>query len=248
MPVAPRFQSGCQVQVSCDGIGRGLEPALGGEQVDPAVAVDVARADAVAGGLRAEVVLLELEALAVGLLDDLVPDDDVDRVGQDVGDAVAGQVDSHGRLDGARHVDLVIGPGRAGLARVLDPADVLAEVRDGDEVGVAVAVDVERQRREVVVVRAHSRCTSRTWCGFQSGAWYQVSPQTMSSLPSLSTSKTPAASNSLWPLIVCCFHFGSPARTVPQEQASQQHEHRDRRCPCGSTDAVIMNRDLDGRV
>ena len=33
----------------------------------------------------AEVVLLELESLAVALLDDLVPDDHVDRVGQDVG-------------------------------------------------------------------------------------------------------------------------------------------------------------------
>ena len=44
-------------------VGRGLEPALGGEQVDPAVAVDVARADAVAGGRVAEVVLLEIEPL-----------------------------------------------------------------------------------------------------------------------------------------------------------------------------------------
>src|SRR5262249_26803536 len=37
----------------------------------------------------------------------------------------------------------------------------------------------------------------------------------MSSWPSLSTSKTPAASNSLRALIVCCFHFGSSARIGP---------------------------------
>src|SRR5579864_9047927 len=35
----------------------------------------------------------------------------------------------------------------------------------------------------------------------------------MSSLPSRSTSNTPAASNTLSALIVCCFHFGSPAWT-----------------------------------
>ena len=51
------------------GIGRGLEPALGSEQVDAAVAVDVARADAVTGGLGAEVVLLQLVPLAVALLE-----------------------------------------------------------------------------------------------------------------------------------------------------------------------------------
>src|SRR5262249_19253567 len=50
------------------------------------------------------------------------------------------------------------------------------------------------------------------WCGCHVGAWYQVSPETMSSWPLLSTSKTPAASNSLRPLIVCCFHLGSSAR------------------------------------
>ena len=95
------------------GIGRGLEPALGREQVDAAIAVDVPRADAVPGRLRAQVVLLEVETFAVALLDDLIPDDHVDRVGQNVRHAVARQVDHPGRLDVARHVDLVIGPGRA---------------------------------------------------------------------------------------------------------------------------------------
>ena len=65
MPVAPRCHSGCQVQVSLRGVGRCLEPALGGEQIDPAVAVNVARAHAVPRGRFAEVVLDEFEALAV---------------------------------------------------------------------------------------------------------------------------------------------------------------------------------------
>ena len=69
-----------------------------------------------------------------------------------------------------------------------------------------------------------TRWTSRTWYGFQSGAWYQVSPETMSSLPSLSTSKTPAASNSLWPLIVCCFHLGSSALTKRPPGAENRNE------------------------
>ena len=62
MPVAPSCQSGCQAHESVSRIGRGLEPALGREQVDAAVAVDVARADAVPGRRGAEVVLLELDA------------------------------------------------------------------------------------------------------------------------------------------------------------------------------------------
>ena len=122
MPVAPSCQSGCQAQVPCGRIGRGLEPALGREQVGAAVAVDVARADAVPGRLGAQVVLLELEPFAVALLDDLVPDDHVDRVGQDVGHAVARQVDHPGRLDVPRHVDLVIGPRRTRLSRGSRPS------------------------------------------------------------------------------------------------------------------------------
>ena len=58
------------------------------------------------------------------------------------------------------------------------------------------------------------RVTSRTLCGVQSGARYQVSPETMSSLPSLSTSKTPAASNALLALMACFFHVGSPPRAA----------------------------------
>ena len=49
-------------------------------------------------------------------------------------------------------VNLVIGPRLARLAGVLDPADVPREVAAGDEVGLAVAVDVHRQRGEVVVI------------------------------------------------------------------------------------------------
>ncbi len=158
MPVAPSCHSGCQAQVAVLArIGWGLEPAFGREQVDAAVAVDVARADAVSGRRGAEVVLLELVAFAVALLDDLVPDDHVDRVRQQVGHAVSREVDHPGRFDVARLIDLVIGPGRAGLSRVLDPAHALAEVGARHGVGMAVAVDVERQGREIVVVRAHPR-------------------------------------------------------------------------------------------
>src|SRR5690242_18380855 len=74
------------------------------------------------------------------------------------------------------------------------------------------------------------------WCGCHDGAWYQVSPETMSSRPSLSTSKTPAASNSLRPLIVCCFHLGSSARTdVAAAKATiVQAAKRARECVMGS--------------
>src|SRR5262249_52385246 len=132
--------------------GWGLEPTLGRQQVDPAVAVDVAGADAVAGGLLTEVVLLPARLRALRLQP--IPDHRVHRVGQDLGDPVAGQVDQDRGLTRARLVDRVVGPSRAGLAGVLDPADVPREVRAGDEVGLAVAVDVHGQGGEAVAVRA----------------------------------------------------------------------------------------------
>src|SRR5207249_8953410 len=107
-------------------VPRRLEPALEREEIDPAVAVDVAGADAVAGGGGAEVVLLPPGARAAVL--QLVPGDDVDGVGQHLGGAVAVQVHQPGGLARAGPVDLVIGPLPARHAGVLDPADVPAEV------------------------------------------------------------------------------------------------------------------------
>ena len=46
----------------------------------------------------------------------------------------------------------------------------------------------------------------------------------MSSLPSLSTSKTPAASNSLRPLIVCCFHRGSSALSGSRAESKSESD------------------------
>jgi hypothetical protein len=78
-------------------------------------------------------------------------------LGQHLGGAVAVEVDGPGGLAGARLVDGVIRPLLTRLAGVLDPADVLAEVGARHEVGLAVAVDVDGQRGEVVEVRADAR-------------------------------------------------------------------------------------------
>jgi hypothetical protein len=86
-------------------------------------------------------------------LAELVPDHDIHRVRQELGFPVAGQVDLDGGLARAGEVDLVIGPRLPLGPRVLDPSDVLAEVGAGDEVGLAVAVDVDRESREVIEVR-----------------------------------------------------------------------------------------------
>ncbi len=112
----------------------------------------------------AEVVLLELEALAVALLDDLVPDDHVDRVGQDVGHAVAGQVD-HPRPPRCCPAGRPRDRSRAcpTFPGFSTQPTFLTEIRACDEIGMAVAVDVERQGGEVVVVRADPLATSRTW-------------------------------------------------------------------------------------
>ena len=154
MPVAPSCQSGCQAQVPCAGSAGASNQPLGVSRSTRPSPLTSPEPTPWPAACDAQVVLLELEALAVALLDDLVPDDHVDRVGQDVRHAVARQVDHPGRLDVPGHVDLVIGPGRAGFPGVLDPADVLGEVGARDEIGVAVAVDVERQGREIVVVGA----------------------------------------------------------------------------------------------
>src|SRR5262249_56775921 len=98
-------------------VGGTFEPPLGREDIDPAVAVDVARADAVAGGRRAQVVLLP-----DGINSrpgELVPDDDVGGVRQDVEPAVAVYVDHRRRLARAGQVDLMIGPVLARRAGVL---------------------------------------------------------------------------------------------------------------------------------
>ena len=105
-------------------IGWRFKPALGCQQVGAAIAVDVARADAVSGRRGAKVVLLEVDAFAISLFHDLVPDHHVHRVGQDVGHAVSRQVDHPGRLDASRHPNFVIGPGCPDSSRVFDPAHV----------------------------------------------------------------------------------------------------------------------------
>ena len=109
------------------------------------------------GGFLPEVVFLELESLAVALLENFVPDDNVHGIGQEIRHAVAREVDHPGCLDVARAVDFVVGPGRACLPGVFNPADVLAKVRACEEVSISIAVHVKRQGGEIVVVRADTR-------------------------------------------------------------------------------------------
>src|SRR5438270_539753 len=64
----------------------------------------------------------------------------------------------------------------------------------------------------------------------------------MSGWPSWSTSKTPAASNSLRPLIVCCFHFGSSARIVPAAIAAIDQTARMDREPVMAHLPIVLGR------
>ena len=148
--MAPRFHSGCQVQVSALGsagpsnqplgVSRSTRPSpLTSPEPTPWPAAAVPKSCFFQTGF------------AAGLLE-LVPDDPGGHVGQDVGLAVAVQVHEDRGLAGAGQVDLVIGPFLPLGPGVLDPADVLGEVGARHEVGLAVAVDVDRQRGEVVVV------------------------------------------------------------------------------------------------
>jgi hypothetical protein len=96
--------------------------------------------------------------------------DDVDRIRQDFLLAVAGQVNHPGRLARSWKVDFVVGPERAGLSGVLDPPHIAAEVRAGDVIHQAVAVDVGRQGGETVEVRATLRDVSDLVRGLKVGA------------------------------------------------------------------------------
>ena len=121
MPVAPSCQSGCHAHEVAGRIRRGLEPALERKQVDAAVTVDISRANPVSGRRCAQVVLFELDPETPILLHHLVPDDHVDRVGQEIGHAVTREIDHPRCLDVSGDVDFVIHPGRAGFARDFRP-------------------------------------------------------------------------------------------------------------------------------
>ena len=102
------------------------------------------------GGFLAEVVLLP-GWLRAGFLK-FVPDDHVGRIRKNLGLAVAGEVDKFRRLAGSGKVDLVIGPILVRLARILNPAHILGEIGDRDEVGITVCVDVHRQGGEAIAI------------------------------------------------------------------------------------------------
>ena len=146
MPVAPRFHSGCQVQVSWDGSAGASNQPLGVSRSTRPSPLTSPEPTPWPAAWVPKSCFLMLESFAVGLLGDLVPGDGVDRVGQDVGDAVAGQVDGHGRLARARDVDLVVGPRVPPvLPGFSTQPTFLPKYDDGDVIGVAVAVDVERE-------------------------------------------------------------------------------------------------------
>ena len=153
MPVAPRSHSGCHVQVSfLDRSRRSLEPTLRGEEVDTPVAVDVARADAVADSLLAEVVRPP-DRLFAGRFQ-VIPDELIGHVRKHVGLAVAGEVRQNGTLARAGLADLMVRPRLVRLTRVLDPADVAREVADRDEIHESIAIHVHRQGGKAVHVRS----------------------------------------------------------------------------------------------
>ncbi len=132
-------------------------PAAGGDNVDSAIAVDVADADAVPCPFIAEVVLLPGDLRL--LLSQLIPDDHISGIGQEVELTVPVDVDQFAGLHVAGSVDFMLGPRLGRIApRVLDPADPLAEVIARHDIRTPIAVHVERRVRKVlVVVRVRGR-------------------------------------------------------------------------------------------
>ena len=131
-------------------VRRRLEPALGRDDVDAAVAVDVARADAVAEGFRADDVLHEAAVFM------LIPRGGRVRAAILRQDAVllaaVREVHQERELDEVALVDNVFLPRRAGLARILHPHQLVLEAVGGDDVHFAVAVHIQRQIRENIDV------------------------------------------------------------------------------------------------
>ena len=139
--------------VPCARIGRRLEPAARRQDVVALVAVDVARADAVAVGAIAD------DVRDPGLVLDFVPGlaravllrEDFLRL------AVVVEIDEQRELDVEAFVDRRL-PSRIVLARqpalagVAPPRHLLREPGDRHDVGIVVRVDVDHQVAEVVDV------------------------------------------------------------------------------------------------
>ena len=135
-------------------IRRRFHPTHAGDEIAAAVAVEIAKAQALAherlvvGGVFDELA----QAFARGVAFEFVPGHcPAGRIGNERRLAITGHVPQACRLDESR-IDQVFLPFAAGLAGVLVPEHLPAEEPARDDVGVAVAVDVQHQVGEVVEV------------------------------------------------------------------------------------------------
>ena len=92
--------------------------------------------------------------------------------------------------------------GPTGFAGILQPDDLPRKVRDLYDIGVTVAVDIDRKVAEVVDVAAVEWDVADSCAWSSSGASYQYSAERMSSRPSLLKSAT--ATDSLKPGSTMC--------------------------------------------
>ena len=220
MPVAPRFHSGCQVQVSPAGSAGASNQPLGVSRSVRPSPLTSPGADAVAGGLGAEVVLLPNDGPSPALLQ-AVEDDDVDRVGQDLGLTVAGQVDGHRGLARCRAVDLVIGPLRGRSPGFSTQPTFLPKYEQVTKSVSPSASTSHREGREAVRVGADPGERRGPGAASSRGPRTRCRRRRCRVSPSPSTSKAPAASKMLLGLMSCFRNVGSPARVVGATASSR---------------------------
>ena len=149
-PRDSRSQSGCHFQSPVRGSGGRFEPALGRQDVGAAVAIHVARADAVAVTVRADHVLDE------GAVFELVPGERrvvLAELRQHLALlAVVIEVDQKDELDRPAVFDGVLLPVADAAAGIFHPVELFGELGAAHDVERAVAVDVDRQVAEIVDV------------------------------------------------------------------------------------------------
>jgi hypothetical protein len=141
---------------SLAGIQRCFGPTARHHHVASAVAVQIAESVPMPAQLTGQIVPDPPRPngpVVVPVLDHLVPSRELHPVGQDVQSPVAVDVVQPAGLARPRRVDHVVGP-RCLQAPVFDPVQRLAAVVDADQIQPAVAVDVQRQVRVIVVAVA----------------------------------------------------------------------------------------------
>ena len=133
------------------GFFRLFTPSTGSDDIDPAIAVDIADSDTVSGSLGAEIVLGPDDGWL--LLRQFKPCHHIHGIGQEVEFPISVDVGQLTRLGISGDIDLMLDPrlGRV-AAGILDPADPPTKVAAGHNIGPPIAVHIERRVGKVLVV------------------------------------------------------------------------------------------------